>query len=297
MNGDVLLQRGGEGYPPLLSSIQDAPEELHLRGRIGPCDAVAIVGSRRPTPYGRRMARLLAAGCAHNGIAVVSGLARGIDTEAHAAALDAGGITWAVLGSGLDRIYPAENTALAGRIVSSGGAILSEFPSETGPQSFHFPRRNRVVSGLSWGVVVVEGGPKSGALITARCALSQGREVFAVPGPADSPMSEGPLELLRQGALMARRTEDILAELPMLSSPNRGKDDFLSYNDTPLPGGGPALGTEEGRIIDLLACGTLSLEELAEETGWPASRLVRSLTELESRGRILAVPGQRYARR
>lgn len=297
MNGDALLRLGGEGYPALLASVPDAPDELHLRGTLKTCGALAIVGSRRPTPYGRRMARLLAGQCARQGIVVVSGLARGIDTEAHQAALAAGGLTWAVLGSGLDRVYPQENAKLAEAIVRGGGALLSELPPDAEPKPFHFPRRNRIVSGLSWGTVVVEGGPKSGALITAKAALGQGREVFAVPGPADSPMSEGPLELLRQGALMARDLDDVLSEIPALvQDANRGNEELLSYNDTPSPGVGAGLGAEEGRIMALLAGGSLSLEELSEETGWPTPRLLRSLTELEGRGRILSAPGQRYAR-
>lgn len=297
MNGDRVLRLGEEDYPALLAPVPDAPLELHLRGALGSRGALAIVGSRRPTPYGRRMARKLAGSCARLGIVVVSGLARGIDTEAHQAALAAGGLTWAVLGSGLDRIYPAENEGLAAAIVRGGGALLSELPSDAEPKGFHFPRRNRIISGLSWGTVVVEGGAKSGALITAKDALSQGREVFAVPGPADSPMSEGPLDLIRSGAVMARSLDDVLAELPeLVQDANRGNKEFLSYNVPPLPGDGAGPGTEEGRIMALLAGGSLSLEELSEETGWPTPRLLRSLTELESRGRILSAPGQRYAR-
>ena len=282
-------------FPELLRSIPDTPEELHVRGRIESRDALAVVGSRRPTPYGRRMARTLAKGCAKAGIVVVSGLARGVDTEAHQAALEAGGATWAVLGSGLERIYPGENVKLAERIVSSGGALLSEFPPDAPPLRENFPRRNRIISGLSWGVIVVEGNMRSGALITARCALVQGREVFAVPGPADSEMSEGPLELIRQGAVLVRDIDDVLAELPMLAAPGAGEDD---PSDGGRPGSGEdaALGADERGVVESLACGSLSLEELEDETGLPTPRLLRALTELESRGRILAVPGQRYAR-
>lgn len=247
------------------------------------------MGSRKPTPYGLRMARLLAAGCARAKIPVVSGLARGIDTQAHRAALEAGGVTWAVLGSGLDVIYPSENRGLSEEILRKGGAVLSELPDGTGPDAHNFPKRNRIISGLSLGVIVVEGDVRSGSLITARCALAQGREVFAVPGPADSPMSEGPLELIRQGAPMARSIEDVLAELPMLSQGTHPE----------LPGLGPedSLSADERKIIQFLASGELELEELAAKTCWELPRLLRVLTELEAQELILAVPGQRYARR
>ncbi|MBI5245124.1 MAG: DNA-protecting protein DprA [Elusimicrobia bacterium] len=298
----VLRLNADEDYPELLRSIPDPPHMLHVRGRLKPgADALAIVGSRRPTPYGRRMARSLARECAQAGLVVVSGLARGIDTEAHEAALDAGGVTWAVLGSGLGRIYPKENEELAERVAQSGGAVLSEFPQDTGPLACHFPRRNRIISGLSWGVIVVEGDLKSGALITARCALSQGREVFAVPGPADSAMSEGPLDLIRQGAAMICRLEDALCELPSLrrsSAPAaaNGKNYHLSYNGSVETELCSALNDDEGKIMSLLAGGSLSLEELADGTGWDAPGLIRALSELEGRGLISSVPGQRYAR-
>ena len=184
-------------------------------------EPLAIVGSRTPTLYGRRMARELAAACAAKGIPVVSGLARGIDSEAHRGALRGGGVTWAVLGSGLDVIYPKGHEPLAEEILARGGALISEAPLGAPPVRANFPRRNRILSGLSWGAVIVEGRLKSGSLITARLAAEQGREVFAVPGPADSPLSEGPHELLRQGAAMARSLEDIIEELPMLFGRDR----------------------------------------------------------------------------
>ncbi len=209
--------------PDLLRSIDDRPATLFVRGRLD-CGrpAIAIVGSRRPTEYGRRTARRIASEAARAGVVVVSGLARGIDAEAHRAALTAGGLTWAVLGSGLDRIYPSEHAQLAEEIVSAGGALISEFSSGTPPRRENFPRRNRIISGLCWGTLVVEGARRSGSLITARTAAEQGRAVFAVPGPADSPMSEGPHELLRQGAALARGFEDIVAELPMLAPCDSG---------------------------------------------------------------------------
>ncbi|MFA6030615.1 MAG: DNA-processing protein DprA [Elusimicrobiota bacterium] len=287
---DRLLRLEDPGYPEVLREVADAPSLLHVRGVLPPsAGAVAIVGSRKATPYGRRMARRLAEGCARAGVPVVSGLARGVDTEAHLAALDAGGTTWAVLGCGLDVAYPPENAALAERIVRSGGALLSEFPPGTPPLAAHFPRRNRIISALACAVVVVEGDLRSGSLITARIALAQGREVFAVPGPADSPLSAGPLELLRQGAALARGYEDLAEELPeLLPAPASTVDS------------GPAcaaqLSADEGKIIELLASSSMTVEELAAGTGWPTPRLLGVLTELEGRDLVLAMAGQRYAR-
>lgn len=267
--------RGDAEYPELLAALSGAPERLWVQGTLLPAAmAVAVVGSRRPTPYGRRMARRLAGGLARAGVVVVSGLARGIDAEAHQAALEAGGRTWAVLGSALDQIYPAENIPLAGRIVASGGAILSELPPGTGPRRAHFPARNRIVSGLSWAVVVVEGDVRSGSLITARWAADQGREVLAVPGPADSAMSAGPLELLRAGARPAAEAADILAALP----------DWAKARGIP----------DGEKILELLGLQELSLDELVEETGWGLPRVIAALAELEARGAVNAHPGQHY---
>lgn len=288
---EVLTPEGG-CFPDLLRSIPDPPLALYLRGGPLAGDALGIVGSRRPTPYGRRMARELAAGCARAGIVVVSGLARGIDGEAHRAALEAGGRTWAVIGSGLDRMYPPEHEELAESIVSSGGAVLSEVPLGGEPLASNFPRRNRILSGLCWGTVVVEGDIKSGSLVTARLALEQGREVFAVPGPADSPLSFGPHELLRQGARLARGIEDILEDLPMLGPRAPGRP---AWSVAPEPGpGGNTL--EQKKILELLGRHALGLEELAAATGWEVPRLLRALSELEAGGLIAPLPGQRYGR-
>ena len=287
-----VLSPGDPDYPQLLASLGDPPQRLHLRGKLpASADALAIVGSRRPTPYGRRMARSLAAECARAGIAVVSGLARGIDTEAHRGALAAGGLTWAVLGSGLDRDYPPENAGLAEEIVAAGGALLSELGPGAPPLPGHFPARNRIVSGLAWATVVVEGDVRSGSRITARAAAEQGREVFAVPGPADSPLSEGPHELLREGARLARRLADILEDVPMLAG------------DRPLPA---AAGRPEGgilgsgspdskKIIELLGSQSVGLEALLAESGWELSRLLAVLSELELAGTVVPLDGQRYA--
>ncbi len=190
--GARLLILGEAGYPALLASVRDAPVALYAWGRLDDLPAVAVVGSRAPTNYGRRMARRLAGDLARRRVAVVSGLARGIDAEAHEGALDAGGTTWAVLGSGLGQVYPPENRDLARRIVDEGGCLLSEFPLAEKPDRWRFPRRNRIVAGLSWATLIVEGRSKSGSLLTAQNAVEYGREVLAVPGPAGSPLSEAP---------------------------------------------------------------------------------------------------------
>lgn len=291
MTGDRALARGDAEYPELLRALAGAPERLWVRGRLHPAPAVAVVGSRRPTPYGLRMARRLAAGLAEAGVTVVSGLARGIDTAAHEAALAAGGRTWAVLGSGLDRVYPAENAPLAAAIAAKGGAVLSELPPEQGPRPGFFPARNRIISGLSWAVVVVEGDPKSGSLITARWAADQGREVLAVPGPADSALSRGPLELLRAGARPAADASDVLALLP-------GWVRTASQAAGPEPEALPLWagdGPDGEKILELLGSHALSLDEIAGGTGWELPRVLAALGELEARGALRALPGSHYA--
>lgn len=285
--GVRVLTPGAPGYPPLLAEIDDPPRALYLRGRLDHgLRAVAVVGSRRATPYGLRTARRLAAGLARAGVVVVSGLARGIDAAAHRAALDAGGITWAVLGSGVDRVYPPEHAELAEQIAASGGAVLSELPLGGPPAARHFPMRNRVVAGLSWATVVVEGDLRSGALITARAALAQGRELLAVPGPVDSPLSEGPHALLRAGAAPLCALADLLELLP--GRPSAPPDEAPAA---------PALrDPDEAKILGCVSSDTLSLEELASGTGLGLPRLAGLLARLEQRGLLLSLPGQRYAR-
>lgn len=223
-------------------------------------------------------------------VVVVSGLARGIDTEAHQAALEAGGITWAVLGGGLGRLYPPENEPLARRILESGGCLISEHPDEEPPHPGYFPRRNRIISGLSWATVVVEGGEQSGSLITARCAVEQGREVFAVPGPADSPQSAACHRLLRQGAAPLCSMEDAWPLLPPACRPplRRG----------PRPGvraGG--LPQAQEKILEWLGPDSLTLEELVEKTGLDLSGLSNILLDMEFQDLVESLPGQRYAKK
>jgi DNA processing protein len=199
----------------------------------------------------------------------------------------AGGRTWAVLGSGLDCVYPLENKPLADEIVVRGGCVISEYPPREGPLAWKFPRRNRIVSGLSWAVIVVEGGEKSGALITARTASEQGRDVFAVPGPVDSPMSAAPHRLLRNGAGLLRRAEDVMAEIPALRN---------CRIDGVSPIKEESFTLDEEKILQLLGSENLALEALVTASALPLPRLLDILTGLEARGIISALPGQNYGR-
>jgi DNA processing protein len=287
--GARMIFRGDPDYPPLLGAVPDAPLALYVLGRLDDLPAAAVVGSRSPTEYGRRMARRLAADLARRRVAVVSGLARGIDSEAHEAALNAGGATWAVLGSGLDRVYPPENRDLVRRIAGEGGCVLSEFPLAVPPHKGHFPRRNRIVAGLSWATIVVEGRHRSGSLLTAGKAAEYGREVFAVPGPADSPLSDGPHGLLRQGARLAAKAEDVTSLFPA----RFGSRPLASRGSAPAV----ALEGEEARILQHLGGDSLSLEELGRLTGLDMTALSLIMFGLEIKELVSAVPGQRYAKK
>lgn len=295
----LMRHRLGEPpYPELLASIPRPPVSLYVRGMLTSRPAVAIVGSRVPTAYGRRTARRLAREAAQAGLAVVSGLARGIDTVAHEAALEVGGSTIAVLGSGLDRVYPPENLGLSERIVAAGGAVISELEPAMGPHPAHFPQRNRIISGLSWITVVVEGKITSGSLITAKLALEQGREVGAVPGPIDSILSEGPLFLLESGAFLARRVEDILEHLP----PGLSLECQPGVNKQGLDADGKSLykegiGGDREKILKLLGSSEIAFDELLRQAKIEGPALLRLLAELEIDGLVEALPGQNYARR
>ena len=212
----MILRRDDPGYPALLRAIADPPDRLYVRGTIPSGCMIAVVGSRRATPYGLRVAERLARELAGLGVVVVSGLARGVDAAAHRGALAAGGQTVAVLAGGLDRIYPPEHASMAEQIAGQG-ALLSEARDGTAPLPGLFPVRNRIISGLSRGLVVVEAAERSGALITARMALEQGREVFAVPGSIENPLTAGTHGLIRDGAGLVQGVEDVLAEFPDLA--------------------------------------------------------------------------------
>jgi DNA processing protein len=262
--GDLKLARGDPKYPPSLDRIQTPPSLLYMRGTLEHADilAVAIVGSRNPTPYGRHIARTLAGDLARAGMTIVSGLARGIDTEAHKASLAAGGRTLAVLGCGLDIDYPRNSDDLKS-MIAENGALLTEFPPGTPPLPQNFPSRNRIISGLSLGVVVVEAGSKSGSLITARWALDQGREVMAVPGRADSPLSEGPIALIREGA-----------------PPICGAVDVLRVLGVDLHPEGPDTETLEDPVLASLRGGPRLPEEISRSTRLPLPKVLSELSRL-----------------
>jgi DNA processing protein len=290
--GVVLLAWDDPQYPRDLRKIPDAPLLLYAQGEPtshGP--AVAVVGSRTATPYGLRQGRRLGVELARAGALVVSGLARGVDSEAHEGALAGGGATWAVLGGGLARIYPPENDPLARRLLDSGGCLLSELPLDAYPGKAQFIRRNRIISGLCWATVVVEGRGTSGSLVTAHCAQEQHRELFAVPGPADSPLSEGPHELLRLGAKPACCAADVLKTLP--------EGEALAAR-AGAAGGSPragALSLEYRKILKLLVAEAVTVDALAEETGIAIPHLVNILFEMELQGLVRPFPGQRYGKK
>lgn len=270
-------------YPPLLKTIYDPPPVLYGKGLLlrSECRMIAVVGSRRSSEYGRQAAARFCEALARSGAAVVSGLARGIDTYAHRGALKAeGGYTVAVLGCGPDIVYPPENRWLYDRIVQQG-TLLSEYPPGTHPAAGNFPARNRIISGLSRGLVVVEAGLKSGALITVDFALEQGREVYALPGNVSSPFSEGTNKLLKEGARLITDPEEILEDIGLSGQ---------------RPGTGPAntvpLDFFESRVYNALEEGAKGLDELLDATGLEAGRLHAALTLMEIKGIIKQNPGK-----
>ncbi len=285
-----LLARDSPDYPAALLEIPDPPAVLYLRGRIDPgIVRIAVIGSRTATRYGLRVAAGFGAGLANAGIEVVSGGARGIDSQAHEGALQEEGRTIAVLGSGMLRTYPPENERLFDRIAAEG-ALLTEFPLDQPPHAAQFPRRNRLISGLSASVVVVEGGLKSGSMLTARHALEQGRDVFAVPGPVTSARSEGCHYLIRSGAILARHVEDVIGELsPPFQLPleRPGKEVRLESAPPPTADEAAVLG-----FLDLIE--PTHLDELAREALFGIPRLQAALFGLELRGAIETLPGGYY---
>lgn len=273
-----------DNYPELLRNIPDPPPVIYVRGQIRWEDqaALAIVGTRNPSAYGEKVCQRFAQELVSQGRTVVSGLARGIDGIAHLGALDAGGRTIAVLASGVDFIYPPEHKKLAARIVEQG-ALVSEYPPGTPPEPGKFPARNRVISGLSQGVIVVEAGEKSGALITADQALEQGREVFAVPGPITISQSIGPNRLIQQGAKLVTSIEDVLAEAQLiLELPVQLKEESSELSQT------------EKLVLSHLNWEPKSADDLVKLTGLPSSEVAISLTMLEIKGMTKTFPGGRF---
>lgn len=284
--GMRAVTRISDDYPQALNTIHDPPPTLYVRGDA-PLEGermFAIVGSRRATRDGKRAAREFAATLAREGVCVVSGLARGVDTCAHEGALEGGGATIAVLGSGADVIYPPENEELAARILEKGGAIVSEYAPGTRPSQGTFPARNRIISGLCSGMLLVEGSQTSGAMITANLAAEQGRDVFAVPGSIYSPLSAAPNRLIFDGANPALSAWDIL--------------EYYRWGARPAEGARPrariALDEEERPLYDALLEQELSFDELSALSKFPASKLNSLLTSLELRGIIVKAPGGIY---
>jgi DNA processing protein len=279
-----------DAYPAGLRQVADPPPVLFVRGRLTSRDteAIALVGTRRATAYGQAAAERLARELASSGVTVVSGLAKGIDTSAHRAALQAGGRTIAVLGNGLDQVYPPENAGLARQIVETdAGAVVSEFAPGVPPDAVNFPRRNRIISGLSVGTVIVEAGERSGALITADFALEQGREVMAVPGSIFSPMSAGPNELLKQGATPVTSGQDILNTLS--SQPT-------TISPEPEARALPELSPAEAIVWQALGGEPRHIDELARSVSIRTGDLSATLAILELRGLARQVGAMLYTR-
>ncbi len=281
--GHHILALDDNAYPPALLEIPDPPNILYVRGNPDLLKArgLAMVGSRNATPQGIQTAESFAKTLAAHGLCIVSGLALGIDAAAHRGALASEGKTVAVIGTGADRLYPARNKELALRIAEHG-AIVSEFPLGTPAIAANFPRRNRIISGLSRGVLVVEAAPESGSLITARLAAEQGREVFAIPGSIHSPVARGCHQLIKQGAKLVETARDVLEEL--------GSSEEVPAVETPSPNG------EQTALITALGHDPCSLDELVERTGQSTEQLLGELLTLELSGQLASLPGNRYQR-
>src|SRR5437870_12535467 len=288
----ITIPLGDERYPELLRAIYDPPAVLYCDGSVEPGDrqAVAIVGSRQATPYGLRITETLAGELGALGFTILSGFARGIDAAAHRAALAAGGRTIAVLGCGLDVDYPPGHASLHAEIAGSG-AVLTEFAPGTPPRATNFPRRNRIISGLALGVVVVEAADDSGSRITARLALEQGREVFAVPGPIEAPTSRGPHGLLKQGAKLVEMVDDIVEELlPQLDRP------LQTLKTEPIAAlpKHVELSSSERAMLDMMSLEPIHIDEMTERTVLTPAVVAAILLGLELKALVKQLPGQRY---
>jgi DNA processing protein len=304
--GSVLTPEDAE-YPERLREIYDPPAVLWIRGDVTLLTrpGIAVVGTRHPSPYGAGMAEMLSRDLANRGLVILSGMARGVDTAAHKGALDAGGKTVAVWGTGIDVIYPKENKKLAEQIVATGGAIVSEYPLGTFPAPQNFPIRNRILSGMSVGVLVIEAAEYSGTRITARCAMEQNRDVYAVPGNVTNKNAWGPNTLIKQGAKLTATWEDVWEDLPSqmrleledeLSAGGKGESSAAGtaslFKDKPLP--------EHERIVfeQLRHDESTQLDELIErlEAELGSAEIFTALFELELAGRVRQLPGKNYVR-
>src|SRR5581483_1240301 len=282
--GIKILTWKDELYPPRLKEIEQPPPVLYVRGEILAEDhfAVSIVGTRKVTPYGRQVAEELSAFLAATGITVISGLSRGVDAVAHSAALKAGGRTVAVLGSGVDRIYPPENRALAEQMMSRG-AVISDYAVGTPPDASNFPPRNRIISGLSLAVVVIEAGETSGALITAEFAAEQGREIFAVPGSILAPQSKGTNKLIQNGALPMLTPADLLQTLNLTRvGAQKAARKILPTDEV------------EAQLMNALGSEPLHVDEIRNQTGLPVEKVSAALVMMELKGMVRQVGGMNY---
>lgn len=292
--GVRVLCLDDEDYPAPLKNTLDPPGVLYVRGELRATDAVAvaIVGSRRCTHYGLAQSERFGQLLGRSGFTVVSGGARGIDTAAHRGALTVGGRSIAVMGCGLCNTYPPENEKLFRRIVDEGcGALVAELPLRTAVLGGNFPTRNRIISGLSLGVLVVEAARRSGSLITARIAAEQGREVFAVPGRADSPLSAGTNELIRDGVTLVQNLDDVLAEL------GRVGDQMAEQHPAPSTAVPEGLVAAERSVLSALADGPLGLDEIARRTELASARVTSTMTMLVLKGLVAQRPGNVFARK
>jgi DNA processing protein len=298
-SGARLVLWGEADYPPRLAATRGSPAALYVLGSVEALKApqLAMVGARAASPVGCAIAREFAGALSHAGLTITSGLAVGIDAASHEGALAATGRTIAVLGTGLDRLYPAENAGLARRITAAG-ALVSEFARGTRPQRRNFPRRNRVISGLSLGTLVIEAARNSGSLLTARFAGEQGREVFAVPGPIRSPLSRGCHGLIREGACLVQEPADVLAELAFYQC-----NQCLDYSLEGRAGGGArpagsgaALDKEYEMLLDALGFEPATLDALVARSGLSGESIASMLLILELEGRIAPFPGGLYGR-
>ena len=291
-HGITILIESDEGYPRSLREIHDPPSVLFVRGQLLPSDAmaVAIVGTRHATRYGLQQAERLASGLARAGVTVVSGLARGIDGAAHRGAMAAGGRTIAVLGSGLLRLFPPEHQELADEIADSG-AVLSELPPEIEPRGGNFPQRNRIISGLSLGTIVIEAPERSGALITARLANEQGRDVFAVPGRVDSRPSRGCHRLLRDGATLVESVDDVLEQLGFLVEAAPQEDGTELRHPAEL-----TLNDIERKVLDAIDSEPTSIDGLVSTTGLAVPRVLSTVSVLEMRRLVRRLSGTTVVR-
>jgi DNA processing protein len=314
--GGSFITRDDPTYPARLLEIYDPPSVLWIRGNVSLLAraGIAVVGTRQPTPYGVGMAEMLSRDLANRGLAILSGMARGVDTAAHKGALDAGGKTVAVWGTGIDVVYPKENKKLAERIAESGGTIVSEYPLGTFPAPQNFPIRNRILSGISIGVLVIEAGEYSGTRITARCAMEQNRDVYAVPGNVTNKNSWGPNTLIKQGAKLTATWEDVWEDLPSqirlqledeMDVAGRGAKSNESkaggaaslFNETGIDG--QPLPEHERNVLDRLRRDeSTQLDDLIEalEARMGSPEIFTALFELELRGKVKQLPGKNYVR-